>query len=193
MAEVKNPLFYKNFQFDLTQFRLDLFRLACYFLASPRLEGLICERAKKNGDTEVIENPLLDVESQFLNEEVGRILLQTAVFVRVLLDEHECDPAEMPNLICGTLESRGKSSPLTLRDACNKIIHTQNFNYDHEAPLEPICEPGPRNPTIYLYGSVHSGMEWKANVNVLDFVQNCILVLRSRYLADFISDPSYNT
>ena len=190
MAETENAMFYNNFQFDLTSFRLDLYRLACYFLASPRIEQIMCETAKGNGDTEIIENPLVDVESQFFGEEVGRILLQTAVFCRLVLDEMEADPDELPVLECGHLQVQGVGSNLSLREACNKIIHSQRINYDNDPPLDPVYGFGPLNPVVYLYGSTQSGKSWKATLHVLEFVQKSIRVLRHRYLADFISESS---
>lgn len=193
MPETDNPRFYKNFQFDLTQLRLDIFRLSCYFLASPRLEEIICQTAKRNEDTEIIENPLLDVESQFFSEEVGRILLQTAVFVRAVLDEYESDHDQTPLLASGILLTEKGENPLSLREACNKIIHSQHVNYDHDPVDDPICEPGARNPIMYLYGSTQSGKQWKATLQILDFAQNSIRVLRHRYLSDYISDPNYES
>ncbi len=89
--------------------------------------------------------------------------------------EHE------PNGV-GTLTKNGVSEPLSLREACNKIIHasTIEIRLDHldTHPIYPkyeeeLCDKDDwqkyKNPIISLIGSQH-GNDWAAELNLLNYV-----------------------
>lgn len=181
MAEQENPFFFKGHKFDLGWFRQDLYRLVCYFVASESLAS-VAVASTEIGD--VVE----ELRNEFFHDEVSRIMLQTASCVRVLLDESEAEPQERPKYYCGELEQPPrKVTQLTLREACNKIIHAGKINYDEETVHGAAAPTAPwHRPFIYLYGATHSGIGWKAKIDIVLFTGYCAAVLRFRTLFDYL-------
>ena len=182
MAEKQNPNFLKGHKFDLKQVRLDLYRLACYFEASQPLAEL---GQAENASGEFFIDSL---SREFFEDEVSRILLQSAIILRILDDESEADPEERNPFMCGELEQAGETSELSLREACNKIIHAWKINFDEDnLPLEaPEKEGKPfLNLYVYLYGS-QGKKHWKATIRMRDFLSHGARLLRARTLSDFI-------
>ncbi|ETJ85037.1 hypothetical protein D041_4880 [Vibrio parahaemolyticus EKP-008] len=67
-----------------------------------------------------------------MEDEVSRTLLQSAIILRILDDESEADKDEKNPFYCGELSSKNGVQKLSLREACNKIIHGQKINFDIE-------------------------------------------------------------
>ena len=182
MAEKQNPNFLKGHKFDLKQARLDLYRLACYFEASRPLAEL--------GQAEGSPNECFidSLPREFFEDEVSRILLQTAIVLRIVDDESEADREERNPFICGELEQNGDTGSLPLREACNKIIHARKINFDTDT-LPLGSSEGERNyflnPYVYLYGS-QGNKHWKAIIRVRDFLSHGSRLLRARTLSEFI-------
>ena len=71
---------------------------------------------------------------------------------------------------CGTLQedvSSGKTIPLDLREACNKIIHASEYRFDvvgEDMASSYIV------PTLYLYGS-HRRVRWRVVLDVLRYIE----------------------
>ncbi len=61
------------------------------------------------------------------------------------------------------------SSPLSFREACNKILHCTTLNFDYEDDI--LRRGGPINPTVYLYGE-HKGKEWRAALDINSFIDH---------------------
>jgi len=103
-----------------------------------------------------------------------RILLNVAIHLRILDDQytetmrHEYGSFDAKT---GTLISRPNTDEktLSLREACNKIVHAKLLNFDKE-PL-----PGPGrieflHPRLFLYDR-RDKRGWRASVDILEFVQ----------------------
>lgn len=182
MVEKQNPNFLKGHKFDLKQVRLDLYRLICYFEASRPLAELgAAQRA--SGECFIDSLP-----REFFEDEVSRILLQSAIVLRILDGESEAEPEERDLFICGELKQNSDTSELSLREACNKIIHAQKINFDESnLPLESSEKEGQPflNPHVYLYGS-QGKKHWRASIRMRDFLSHGARLLRARTLTDFI-------
>ncbi len=126
MAEQNNSRFNPNHSVDLKVFRLDIYRLACYLEASKPFAVMRPE----DDEDELFYFEAL--EKEFFSDEISRILLQSAILMRVIDDESEAEPGERHSVFCGILEIDGKEEPLNMREACNKIIHTGKINFDSE-------------------------------------------------------------
>ena len=162
-----------GFFFDEDTLRLDLYRLLSCFYASADFARL----ALREGSREKVA----ELAGDYQEFEVTRLLVTIAATVRVVQDR---DKDIVPNVKtkCGSLfpdAGSRKSKPLSLRDACNKIIHARKFNFDvrkirirdgHITRIQHAL-----NPVMHLYGE-QDGVHWKATLDILGFVA-CTTVL----------------
>ncbi|MEQ5816794.1 hypothetical protein J3362_14855 [Marinobacter sp. NFXS11] len=108
-------------------------------------------------------------------EKVPKLLISIAATLRIKNDDggwHSNNRRPVGRL---SPDLRGTSPtddiPLTLREACNKIIHATRVHYDVEEVdrFESIGrKSGYLNPWVYLYGT-KGKKDWKATLNVTAF------------------------
>ncbi|WP_439369627.1 hypothetical protein [Bradyrhizobium sp. DASA03120] len=151
---------------DPGTFLLDLYRLVCMVSAScdvARL-GLTCPA-------------IAAMQEAYFRSEVTRILISCATGVRIQLDQSHGTPDDTgPN--CGRLfpdwaADKSKVEVLTLREACNKIIHATDIRFDVEVPdgaNNPDEEGAYYQPRLYLYGSKGRN-DWRAELSLLNFAR----------------------
>ena len=178
MAEAENNYFIKGHNLDLKYIRLDLYRLLCYFESSKQISLL------KESDDYFFAKKL---SHEFMYDEISRILLSCAGIIRIIDDESEEDDDEFEEdleeknpFFCGTLEYKKKNYLLSLRDACNKIIHAQKINFD----IEQIGENKYFLPKVFMYG-YRQKEEWKATIDIPKFVDHCTRLLTTRTMTEF--------
>jgi len=164
VVEWDNPkIFESGYGPDLEVTRLDLYRLLNQFVASKSLAKLCESDAYLHHAMYLLDN--------FFETEATRILLSSAVVARVIddRDNHLKDY----ETFCGKLIEDFSNSPkeidLTLREACNKIIHAKAVKYDVEVN-RPGFDQRYLNPFIYYYGE-YRRKEWKAILNVIDYIR----------------------
>ena len=172
MAEVENSNFIKGHNLSLKQIRLDIYRLLCYFEASKS----IAEQASKNNELNS-----KGLASEFMEDEISRILLECAIILRIMDDESEADIDEKDSFYCGELLSNNKVKNLSLREACNKIIHGTKINYD----IEKINKYEYLVPKVYIYG-YRGQEEWKATIDIRKFVDYGTRLLITRTLNEYM-------
>jgi hypothetical protein len=111
-------------------------------------------------------------------EEITRLLAVTASILRAR-DDYAMDEVrrsgkhsdwlkELQSQPCGTLQRDINSTdvvPLTMRVACNKIIHATNFRFDVEGEFEDSYV----KPVLYFYGR-EKGKEWRAVLDIIRYV-----------------------
>ena len=152
--------------FDIATFRLDLYRLLAVFFASAdfaRLRGCL--------DTE----RMAGLRDTFEEYEVMRLFVSIASTVRIVQDR-EVKYFERVKTNCGRLTPNTnkprQSKALSLREACNKIVHANKFNFDtREIRVRDGDYVGTEislRPFIYLYGTQRA-VPWKASVDVVAF------------------------
>lgn len=149
---------------------LELHRLLAIIFASKSF----AELRTGNGETwEPIEHL-----QQYEDDEIIRILLAVSITARVIDDRND----KILDLVardCGKLiETNEKGTiemGLSLREACNKVIHAQKFRLDIS---ETEATQKYFNPVIYLYGERHKGQEWKAVLDVIAFAKEYVSCLR---------------
>ena len=149
---------------DTYTVRLELYRLLCHFLASPRLSAHV---------DDVAWCPFGAIVDDFEESEVQRLLLSIAVRMRLHIQRFKRDTKAKATLypVVGTLcnVDKRRLAPLTIKDACDKIIHAQLINFDRKQ-----ASKGRRaylTPKLHLYG-IHRDAKWKATVNIVDFVEH---------------------
>src|SRR5262249_3798866 len=108
--------------------------------------------------------------------EVTRILVSSAVVLRMWLDQKH--PQNHPRTFnnsksnCGRLFAnwpKKKSEVLTLREACNKIIHAEKVYPDIVGFPEEYDERYYQRPRVYLYGT-KGRKSWRAELMIVRFV-----------------------
>jgi hypothetical protein len=116
--------------------------------------------------------------------EISTLLLSIALRIR-LFDDRGQIPKALMSKSCGSLvtgSARRKSkTPLTLREGCNKIVHTKtlqlriSFLDDFDATLpSPTSEH--MEPILLLHGS-KNGKSWRASLDLVKFAR---LILDTR-------------
>jgi len=179
MAELPTPPHIKpGHLFDGGSVRLDLWRLLTSFLAEKEFSKL---SEPELGDH---DQPLLGLNSEFALDEITRILLSSAVALRVLDDRNGGALSQVAGG-CGELQpdlaQAGQTTPLTLRGACNKILHATAIHFDCER-LDGggIAQAAGRatylNPVMYLYGE-QAGVQWRATLDIVEYVRSATRVL----------------
>jgi predicted nucleic-acid-binding Zn-ribbon protein len=141
--------------------KLELHRLLAIFLSSKSFSDLVKDPTGEKYD------PILDIQ-EFESDEITRILLYLSILARVI-DDRENRFFKVLATNCGYLY-KGKDllekQDLSLREACNKIIHATKISSD----IDKSSQPPHLNPVMYFYGT-DSGKDWKAELNVIEFAK----------------------
>jgi len=161
-------------QVDLAGLRSDLHLLLAVFLASQPIAAI--------GDFDRWRGEDLYKLQDCEGNAITRLLLSTSISLRVL-DDQEQRALDYASIYCGRL-TRDITKPvesnigLTLREACNKIIHASVVEFDRGAL--PSGSPY-LHPFLYLKGSERS-TAWEVQLDVVQFVRegiNAILSLQA--------------
>jgi hypothetical protein len=170
---------------DLEQLKLELYRLITMFLSSDKLTDMILSDIRTGKVRDFGTHFMGMLEGLFYGE-MSRILLYTAIQCRVFANNEYQRSIPLWDKTCGELENTkkkdaavglgplgGETSPLTLREAFNKIIHAEAINLDLEdAEDEGLWLPQIKvNPLLYLYGRTQSGNPWRAILRIIDYVR----------------------
>ena len=158
-------------QFDGGPFALDLYRLLAMVLGDQRI-------ARLGDEIRYRRPPVWLLQERFRKAEVIRILISSVVALRILLDQHPTKFRNTRKQSCGSLwptwpKSKRKPEALTLREACNKIIHADEVRDDEVIPdrrYNPDELGVYIRPFVYLYGT-KDGSPWRAKVSIVDFAQ----------------------
>jgi hypothetical protein len=144
---------------------LELYRLLCISATDDR----IVEFALRS-------NSIDELRHTYRDTEVTRILVSSSVMLRVWMDQEH--PKNHPRAFddsksdCGRLFAewpRKKSQVLTLREACNKIIHAEQVYPDIVGFPDRGDERYYIRPNRALYGTLR-GKQWRAELSIVSFV-----------------------
>ena len=178
MAEVPTPHYVEpGHRFDAGPYLLDLYRLLCMELGDRPVVR------------ETVKSPIFErLRDEYIESESIRILTSTSIVLRILFDRHDRKRAgrqwhdekldEAKNSDCGRLWTRWpvkKSEVLTLREACNKIIHATKVHRDIADP-DPGRKPSYYRPYLYLYGK-KDGLDWRAELSIIAFAEHATTAL----------------
>lgn len=153
---------------DGLNIRRDLYLLLACALSSKRYAELT---SGKDYDT---LQKLRDAHEQ---QEIGRLLLSLAVRIRVFDDRGQMPPSVMRRS-CGSLTTGQDRATLTLREACNKIVHAHKLQVmvshldEFDATL-PSPTSDHMETTMLLHGSKNR-MVWRASLDLVKFVRAVI-------------------
>lgn len=142
-----------------------LYLLSCIVHASPTFDRL-------NDDS------LRRLRASFQEAEIGQLLLTVVVGIRHATDNLDSSYTEfmktdgendgcVGKLIINPDSERESKTELTLREACNKLIHSQSFSFDYasETPQTGMAI----NPLVHVFGAKGSE-NWKASIDLDQFI-----------------------
>lgn len=126
----------------------------------------------------------MDDFRQFEEEEISEWILKLAAITRITDDELGTLSTVEPNFPdgVGTLEEGGKHASLSIREACNKVIHATSVRYEFGwAEENPIwgrwlkaqgyeVKGKYKAAALLLEGARQNGDPWKARVELVPFV-----------------------
>jgi hypothetical protein len=148
---------------------LDIYRLLTIFMAAETISELEVPQSYGN-------DPLQQFDD-FQSDEITRILLTVAVTVRVI-DDREARLFDFLSLDCGSLtpdvENPGKAIALTIHEACNKILHARQIDFDR---IPAVNGRSFLQSKIRLTGD-YRGRAWHASLDVVRFCRECAAILR---------------
>jgi hypothetical protein len=138
---------------------LDVHRLLCYFLASPKL-------------AEISEDMRID-HIAFSRSDISRLLVSIAASFRVKSDDGTWEHAMWLHNKYGGVGKLNKNVhnteanfvALEFREACNKILHAEMVTFDiarSDNGSEIL------NPYVYLHGS-RGKLSWRAELDIVAF------------------------
>ena len=161
----------RGHQFDGGPFALDLYRLLGMVLSDKRIASL-------GDETSYLMQPIWLLQERFRKAELLRILVSSAVALRILFDQKR-DPREqrfetVSRKPCGFLWPnlpKRQREVLTIREACNKIIHATDVIED-EVNSDWRQNPDQLGvyirPFVYLHGT-KDGADWRAKLSIIEF------------------------
>ena len=160
----------RNFQLNAQTVLRDLYRLLTMVLADGNLTDNF------NG----ADDPLQRLRDQYLEDEFVHLLVGTAITNRIQ-EEHMREFREdigdlaFAPLVheCGTLQANAENddeTALTLREACNKIVHAVNII------AETNGDPGDHPMSNFVTLRGHLGdAAWQARLNVIEYVRASVM------------------
>lgn len=157
----------RNFDLNADTILRDLYRLAVLVLGDGQLFG-----------NAAADDALIELRDRFIDDEIVHLLISTAIMNRIQ-DEHmwhvRNDPDEVSfspiTRICGSIQSfpdghPGPNQQLSFREATNKIVHALRIYVETDG--------GPQGAgigrIIALRGELY-GVEWRAELNILDYIR----------------------
>jgi hypothetical protein len=169
---LRHALLVSGPSFDAAPFALDLYRLLCVALADKSIGVLADDPDYDN------MSPIQDLQDRFRDGELIRVLISSAVALRILFDRHT-DLRSTSKRMCGQLwpqwpKHKRKAEPLTLREACNKIIHAEDIKDDLIVPdlaMNPDMIGTYIRPFLDLYGT-KGGKKWRARLSIIQFARH---------------------
>lgn len=170
MAEyVPDVPYLPGHHFNASDVRLDLYRLLAMVLADRQISRL-----------KTVSTVFEELQGEHLEYEITRIMLASAIALRVEFDRHANDVWKNWKTDCGLLfdpyKKKGKPTagiPLLLREACNKIIHATEVHWD---VVGINTDSSYIRPILYLYGK-KNGRHWRAKLSIVQYVRRSVAVL----------------
>lgn len=154
-------------------------RLLATFYAAYEFENLYRESGPLMRDPDP-----LDHLREFEDSDISECLITLASLARAEDDQWETlkyGDIAFPDGV-GTLTKSKKTTPLKVREACNKIIHATSMSYDlsktNEHPVwgkwyraqKKIVSGDYLAPAIKVSGASQSGIPWKARIELIPYV-----------------------
>jgi hypothetical protein len=168
MPEMQSSEPHGHLKLGTHDLRQNLYRLFCYFYASQSLFDYADEDTGGN---------FVELRDDFEEMEIQAALVAVAVRLRIVEQEYRniCDLKEF-GIAAGVLQQdikTKKEEPLSLREACNKIVHADNIQFDRTFLDDQLGTFGALNPWVIIYGekwNKKTKQQWRAKLEIKPFV-----------------------
>jgi hypothetical protein len=167
-----NP--HEIYKFDDIEIEKDLYHLLCCFLASRHVSELAIEDYEQRG------NDGIHIFNMFLNafekQNIQELLISIAVRLRMIDDRLNTNAEKEIN---GDINDVGRLTKtaakdgeniLTIRDACNKIIHATLIEYSSAVLELKGKKKTYLKPELFLYDKMNKS-GWKVRLDIIKFVK----------------------
>jgi hypothetical protein len=146
------------------------FRLLSIFLSDKEIQQLRAKNKFKIPDELIF---------QIKHDQITHLLVEIAILYRILDNQLPKDvmyeKARMKRIVGSLYEPVGsKKQGLTMREACNKIIHAVGINFEIRKLSK--LNRGYLYPKIYIYGK-KGQTDWKAILDIVKFCEYSIIPL----------------
>jgi hypothetical protein len=156
--------------------RRDIYRLFTHFHGSGALADV------SNTDTGIY---YANLQQRFEELEIQDLLLRLAVRIRILEDAYRETWQEPWSKSVGRLfnhSTKPEHTALSVREACNKVIHARYVNFCRTGVAEENEVIFPLLPTVVLYGTlIRSPIFWKCELQVNDFLDSALTIAEYVY------------
>ena len=156
--------------------RRDIYRLFTHFHGSEALADL------SNTDTGIY---YAELQHRFEELEIQDLLLRLTVRIRILEDAYRETWQETWSKPVGRLfndSTSAEHSPLSVREACNKVIHARYVNFCRTGVAEENEVIFPLLPTVVLYGTrIRSPVFWKCELQINEFLDSALTIAEYVY------------
>jgi hypothetical protein len=114
--------------------RQDLLWLYTLFAAMPpaMMDAAVTRRRADDAEKTSASDPIAKLYEDYFESEVTRLLLQTAATLRMMDNQAQLDLKNRRYQV-GELIGDRFSEPLSLREACNKLLHLDKLEFDYPA------------------------------------------------------------
>ena len=164
-------------QIDAMSFHEDVYTLMTIFLSSKHFLDIDVEDNKNAEPPYSGTRYWAHLAEEVETRKIPRLLVSIATTLRVKTDDGgwwSDNSNSVGTLSKGALNHQPEV--LSMREACNKIIHATKVHYDVE-PINDFEHIGNKfrylNPMIYLYGE-NRGKKWKACLDIHSFCKGCL-------------------
>jgi hypothetical protein len=176
MAEISLNLCQEGVPVNPSNIDLASFRLLSFFLSDREYQKLKAKNKLKIPD---------ELFSGLRHDQIIHLLIEIAILYRIkdnqLPKEDIYQRARKKRIVGALYEPLGsKKQGLTIREACNKIIHAESINYDIKKL--PKLNRGYLYPRIYIYGRRFE-TDWKAILDIVKFCEYSIIPLQIDVIA----------
>jgi len=182
-AKAATALFGGHF-FDMGRARIGLMQLASIFAGC---EGVVREVAREGRNIagwDERDHPLEMLFDDHCTAEVSRLLIEAAITVR-MLDDMAGHHVVGVNFAIGDIDEGFGRRPLSLREACNKIVHATSVEFDLGGGATTFIDKAGEEVTecivylrptsVELRGS-RANQAWSAELQVYLFIKAATMV-----------------
>lgn len=149
-----NYLAFPGYPIDTVFFQESIYKLITIFGSSEFLYNNF-----KNNNKDFFNRA-----KKFEESKVSEILISLAIMSRSFLDSCHVSTDSYTDYCVGHIVVNYKEKHINFKEACNKIMHAKNINFD--ISRSESMQDGFLNPIVYLYGE-YQGDKWRAVINII--------------------------
>ena len=170
--------------FDMARSRVGLMQLASIFSGCESVIRQAAREGRNVAGWDERDHPLEMLFDDHSTAEVSRLLIEAAVTVR-MLDDMAGQHVVGVDFSVGDIDEGSGRKPLTLREACNKIVHATHVEFDLGGGATTFIDKAGEEVTeciVYLRPTsvelrgTRANQSWSAELQVYAFIKAATMV-----------------